>query len=79
MVGSDAPRPGVDAPFGELATILLTAMNGADLCSGIGGLDLDAGCPLVQMVIDSVLWRCRPTRLFASRADAIVGDVRTFL
>jgi trimethylamine--corrinoid protein Co-methyltransferase len=56
MVGIDAPMPGVDAPFGEAATIMLTTMSGTDLCSGIGGLDLDAGCSLVQMVIDSVNW-----------------------
>ncbi len=56
MVGIDATRPGVVVPFGELATLMLTTMSGTDLCSGIGGLDLDAGCSLEQMVIDSVQW-----------------------
>jgi len=56
ILGIDAVKPGVDVPFGELATLMLTTMSGTDLCSGIGGLDLDAGCSLEQMVIDSVQW-----------------------
>jgi trimethylamine--corrinoid protein Co-methyltransferase len=56
ILGIDAPRPGVEIPFGELATLMLTALSGTDLCSGIGGLDLDAGCSLEQMVIDAVQW-----------------------
>ncbi|HYM41014.1 MAG TPA: trimethylamine methyltransferase family protein [Thermoplasmata archaeon] len=56
ILGVDAPKPGVGVPFGELATLMLTAMSGTDLCSGIGGLDLDAGCSLEQMVIDAVQW-----------------------
>lgn len=56
ILGIDAVKPGVEIPFGELATLMLTTMSGTDLCSGIGGLDLDAGCSLEQMVIDSVQW-----------------------
>jgi trimethylamine--corrinoid protein Co-methyltransferase len=56
ILGIDAAQPGVGIPFGELATLMLTSMSGTDLCSGIGGLDLDAGCSLEQMVIDSVQW-----------------------
>ncbi len=56
ILGVDAPRPGMNIPFGELATLMLTTMSGTDLCSGIGGLDLDAGCSMEQMVIDAVNW-----------------------
>ncbi len=56
ILGVDAPAPGVGVPFGELATLMLTTMSGTDLCSGIGGLDLDAGCSLEQMVIDAAQW-----------------------
>ena len=56
IIGVDAPHPGVDIPFGELAALMLTTMSGTDLCSGIGGLNLDAGCSLEQMVIDAVNW-----------------------
>lgn len=56
ILGVDAPEPGVNIPFGELAALMLTTMSGTDLCSGIGGLNLDAGCSLEQMVIDAVNW-----------------------
>lgn len=56
ILGVDAPRPGVGIPFGELAALMLTTMSGTDLCSGVGGLNLDAGCSLEQMVIDAVNW-----------------------
>lgn len=56
IIGVDAPHPGVNIPFGELAALMLTTMSGTDLCSGIGGLNLDAGCSLEQMVIDAVNW-----------------------
>src|SRR5512137_2674247 len=35
---------------------MLTTMSGTDLCSGVGGLNLDAGCSMAQMVIDAVNW-----------------------
>ena len=56
IIGVDAPQPGVNIPFGELAALMLTTMSGTDLCSGVGGLNLDAGCSLEQMVIDAVNW-----------------------
>ena len=56
ILGVDAPEPGVNIPFGELASLMLTTMSGTDLCSGIGGLGLDSGCALEQMVIDAVNW-----------------------
>ncbi len=56
ILGPDAERPGVQVPFGELAALFLTTMSGTDLVSGIGGLDLDSGCSLEQVVIDAVQW-----------------------
>ncbi len=56
ILGVDAERPGVLIPFGELASLMLTAMSGTDLCSGIGGLDLDGGCSLEQVVVDAAQW-----------------------
>jgi trimethylamine--corrinoid protein Co-methyltransferase len=56
VLGVDAERPGVHIPFGELASLMLTTMSGTDLCSGIGGLDLDGGCSLEQVVIDAYQW-----------------------
>ncbi len=56
IIGVDAPQPGVGIPFGELTSLMLTTMSGTDLCSGVGGLNLDAGCSLAQMVIDAVNW-----------------------
>lgn len=56
ILGVDAPRPGVNIPFGELMSLMLTTMSTTDLCSGVGGLNLDAGCSLEQMVIDAMNW-----------------------
>lgn len=56
ILGIDGDVPGVPVPFGELSTLMLTSMSGTDLCSGIGGLDLDKGCSLEQVVIDSIMW-----------------------
>ncbi len=56
ILGVDAPQPGVNIPFGELAALMLTTMSGTDLCSGVGGLNLDAGCSMEQMVIDAMNW-----------------------
>ena len=56
VLGVDAERPGVNVPFGELASLMLSSMTGTDLCSGIGGLDLDGGCSLEQVVIDAYQW-----------------------
>jgi len=56
VLGVDAERPGVLISFGEMASLMLTSMTGTDLCSGIGGLDLDGGCSLEQVVIDAYQW-----------------------
>ena len=56
VLGVDAEKPGVQIPFGELASLMLSSMTGTDLCSGIGGLDLDGGCSLEQVVVDAYQW-----------------------
>lgn len=56
ILGVDGEVPGVPIPYGELSTLMLSSMSGTDLCSGLGGLDLDKGCSLEQVVIDSVMW-----------------------
>ncbi|MEM0343711.1 MAG: trimethylamine methyltransferase family protein [Thermoplasmata archaeon] len=56
IIGIDGDVPGVGIPFGEVSSLMLTTMSGTDLCSGIGGLDLDKGCSLEQVVIDAVMW-----------------------
>ena len=56
ILGIDAENPGVGIPFGEVSAMMLSTMSGTDLCSGVGGLDLDKGCSLEQVVIDSVMW-----------------------
>jgi len=56
ILGIDGEVPGVPIPYGELSAMMLTTMSGTDLCSGIGGLDLDKGCSLEQLVVDAVMW-----------------------
>jgi|YelNatPaOPRAMG01_1025707.scaffolds.fasta_scaffold05376_5 trimethylamine--corrinoid protein Co-methyltransferase len=56
ILGIDGKTTGVPTPLGECIAYLLTTLNGTDLCSGIGGLDSDAGCSLEQMVIDAYIW-----------------------
>ena len=56
IIGIDGDVPGVPIPYGELSSLMLSTMSGTDLCSGIGGLDLDKGCSLEQVVIDSIMW-----------------------
>ena len=56
ILGIDGEVPGVPISYGEVSAMMLTTMSGTDLCSGIGGLDLDKGCSLEQVVIDSVMW-----------------------
>jgi trimethylamine--corrinoid protein Co-methyltransferase len=56
ILGIDGEVPGVPVPYGEVSSTMLSAMSGTDLCSGIGGLDLDKGCSLEQVVTDSVIW-----------------------
>ena len=54
--GVDGDEPGIQKSFNELATVALTVMNGADCCSGMGGLESAKGASLEQMVIDAYLW-----------------------
>lgn len=56
ILGIDGEVPGVPVPYGEVSAMMLSTMSGTDLCSGIGGLDLDKGCSLEQVVIDSTMW-----------------------
>lgn len=56
ILGIDGDVPGVPIPYGEVCALMLSTMSGTDICSGIGGLDLDKGCSLEQVVIDSVMW-----------------------
>jgi trimethylamine--corrinoid protein Co-methyltransferase len=56
ILGIDGEVPGVPVPYGEVSSTMLSAMSGTDLCSGIGGLDLDKGCSLEQVVTDSIIW-----------------------
>ncbi|MDH4122878.1 MAG: trimethylamine methyltransferase family protein [Thermoplasmata archaeon] len=55
-MGIDAFPTGNPTTFGETAAMLMTTLNGTDLCSGVGGLDEDAGCSAEQIVIDSFIW-----------------------
>lgn len=56
ILGIDGDAPGVGIPFSEVSALMLTSMSGTDLCSGLGGLDLDKGCSLEQVVIDAFMW-----------------------
>ena len=56
VLGIDGDKPGVGIPYGELSSLMLSSMSGTDLCSGLGGIDLDKGCSLEQVVIDSIMW-----------------------
>ncbi len=56
ILGIDGEVPGVPVPYGEVSAMMLSTMSGTDLCSGIGGLDLDKGCSLEQVVIDATMW-----------------------
>lgn len=56
ILGVDGDVPGIPAPFGEVSAFMLSTMSGTDLCSGVGGLDLDKGCSLEQVVVDATLW-----------------------
>jgi len=56
ILGIDGEVPGVPVPYGEVSAMMLSTMSGTDLCSGVGGLDLDKGCSLEQVVIDAVMW-----------------------
>jgi len=88
ILGIDGDIPGVPIPYGEVSALMLSTMSGTDLCSGVGGLDLDKGCSLEQVVIDSVMWdeyrafmRDFPVTEETAALDVIerVGQGNTFL
>ena len=54
--GMDGVTTGNPTTLYETVTSLLATMNGTDICSGIGGLDADAGCSAEQIVIDATIW-----------------------
>jgi trimethylamine--corrinoid protein Co-methyltransferase len=56
VLGVDPPTTGNPVTFGETACLLMTTLNGTDMCSGIGGLAKDAGCSMEQMIVDANLW-----------------------
>ena len=88
ILGVDAEEPGADIPYGELTALNLTTLSGTDLATGLGGLDLDRGCSLDQVVIDAVQWEdfrafMRPFEITreAAALDVLrsVGHGNTFL
>lgn len=56
VVGIETAREGSPINFGDATSILMSTLNGTDLCSGIGGLDSDNGCSLEEIVIDAHVW-----------------------
>jgi trimethylamine--corrinoid protein Co-methyltransferase len=55
-MGMDGKTTGNPTTLYETFSSLFVTMNGTDLCSGIGGLDADAGCSAEQIVIDANIW-----------------------
>jgi len=55
-MGMDGKTTGNPTTLYETFSSLFVTMNGTDLCSGIGGLDADAGCSAEQIVIDAEIW-----------------------
>ena len=54
--GTCAKMPGVQAGYEKMATMVPTALGGADIVTGIGGLD-DAKCmSMAQAIIDAEMW-----------------------
>jgi trimethylamine--corrinoid protein Co-methyltransferase len=54
--GVGGKTPGMTNSLVEILPTILTVLTGADLATGIGGLDDAKGSGLEQMVIDSYLW-----------------------
>ena len=75
--GVNGSAPGMPVSFSELYAITVTSLCGADLCSGMGGLEEAKGASLEQMVIDASLWEhCRAfLRPFAVDEEALALDV----
>jgi trimethylamine--corrinoid protein Co-methyltransferase len=55
-MGMDGTTTGNPTTLYETFSSLFVTMNGTDICSGIGGLDADAGCSAEQIVIDAEIW-----------------------
>ena len=55
-MGMDGKTTGNPTTLYETFSSLFVTMNGTDICSGIGGLDADAGCSAEQIVIDANIW-----------------------
>ncbi len=75
--GVNGREPGMPISFSELYAMVATTLSGADMCSGMGGLEDAKGGSLEQMVIDAALWEhCRPLRRnHAVDEEAIALDV----
>lgn len=56
VLGIETAREGNPINLGDATSILMSTLNGTDLCSGIGGLDSDNGCSLEEIVIDAHVW-----------------------
>jgi len=56
VLGMELRRAGSPVNFGTAAAILMSTLNGTDLCSGIGDLDSDNGCSLEEIVVDATIW-----------------------
>ncbi len=56
VVGVEFRRAGSPLHFGGASSILMSTLNGTDLCSGIGDLDSDNGCSLEEIVLDATIW-----------------------
>jgi len=76
-MGMDGLTTGNPTTLYETFSSLFVTMNGTDICSGIGGLDADAGCSAEQIVIDATIWEEFRSfmRVFEISEDAAALDV----
>jgi trimethylamine--corrinoid protein Co-methyltransferase len=56
VLGMELRRAGSPVHFGVASAILMSTLNGTDLCSGLGDLDSDNGCSLEELVVDATIW-----------------------
>jgi trimethylamine--corrinoid protein Co-methyltransferase len=68
--GSDADSPGFQAGAEKLGNGLLAMLSGADLISGIGGLETDSTLSLEQLVLDADLVEYARKAIEPVRVDA---------
>ena len=57
VLGIELRRTGSPMHFGTASAILMSTLNGTDLCSGLGDLDSDNGCSLEELVVDATVWQ----------------------